>query len=480
MALVTALRRFFDSPKGQAARRRIHWRTLIKGTAIIMLAPVMLIAIYLLYNVVGVSEAAWGLGVIFILSLIFVRPYIADLGSLTRYVEQLAEDKKAEPPDLSFLSNVEELSQAVERLHRSWEARREQLESLVGESKIVIDTLPDVLIFLDHKGNIVRTNNAAVQNFGQPYEEAFTELLAHPTLQQAIRAVLEEKEGHGVEFSLEDPLYRDYLVRVERFPVSSPTGIAVIIAMHDVTELKRTEQTFADFVANASHEIRTPLTSLIGFIETLRTTAKEDAAARETFLETMEQQAERMSNLVDDLLSLSKIERGNRTPPSETIDVHDILAISRKNVAHAAEAKQIQVGEVYDAALPAVLGDANELILVFTNLINNAIKYSPAKSKITIKTERLKNKFPERRRFKGQEMLLAVSVVDEGEGIPQEHIPRLTERFYRVDTARSRKEGGTGLGLSIVKHVLDRHGGWLHVESNLGHGSTFTVLLPLG
>jgi two-component system phosphate regulon sensor histidine kinase PhoR len=236
--------------------------------------------------------------------------------------------------------------------------------------------------------------------------------------------------------------------------------------MHDVTALRRAEQMRADFVANVSHELRTPLTSLVGFIETLRGPAKDDTAAQARFLDLMETQSTRMTRIVNDLLSLSRIEMNEHTPPSDAVDLKQTIATVADLLAPQSRARNVGVELALDALILPVMGQADELAQLFQNLIENAIKYGRDGSNVRVEATI-------------QDDTARISVIDQGEGIAREHISRLTERFYRVDTARSRELGGTGLGLAIVKHIANRHRGELTIQSEPGVGSTFTVTLRL-
>jgi two-component system phosphate regulon sensor histidine kinase PhoR len=470
--LLPPLRRIRRSP------REVSLNTLMKGTSIIMLGPLMLLAIYVLYGELHPVQAVMGAAGVFLVSILFVHPYIANLSALTYYVEQLADDKKADAPDLTFLNNVEELSKTVERLHKSWNLRRAQLENMLAESKIVIDNLPDVLIMLDRDMNVIRTNSTAQNVFGTYFKENIQKLLEDPDFKKVLEAAIRERKGQSTDYTLKEAETKEFVVRVEPLPVYAPGGIAIIIAMHDVTELKRTEQTFADFVANASHEIRTPLTSLIGFIETLQSTARDDPKAQQEFLGLMAEQADKMGRLVKDLLSLSKIERASMTLPSGKADIGRILKAVVRDSSHAAEKRSMKI-QLKTGKLPSIKGDEDELALVFSNLIINAIKYGKEGTAIEVTGEEGDFILPRDKLIRSKEPCLAIAVKDHGPGIPREHIPRLTERFYRAEAARSKNISGSGLGLAIVKQVLDRHKGVLTIESQIGVGSTFTVLLPL-
>ena len=264
--------------------------------------------------------------------------------------------------------------------------------------------------------------------------------------------------------------------RIAALPEPAPDGTLALISVTDVTAIRRHGRTRADFVANASHELRTPISVLAGCIETLRGPAREDKAASDRFLEMMDVQADRMSRLVNDLLSLSKIELNEHYPPSSTVSLSSVIPPVVDSLQFAAESRRIEVSIDSEIAEPGVVGDRDELTQLFQNLIDNAIKYGAEGSsvRIAIGSGTLEGSGD---RTQGIDAI-RVAVEDEGEGIPAEHLQRLTERFYRVDTARSREMGGTGLGLAIVKHIVNRHRGGLAIESELDVGSVFTVSLP--
>lgn len=404
-----------------------------------------------------------------------VYPYLSNIAVLTRYVDNLAQDKRVEAPDLSLLGAVGELSQAVSNLHRSAGRKKQQMESVIAEREILVDTIPDILFMVDEFGSIVQTNGAARQRFGQNLASRdMREVLPNELLQKALEEVKVNFKRKDVEFFLETPIEAYYRARIDRFPVHSPGGIALIITLHDITELKQVEQLRADFVANASHEIRTPLASLIGFIETLQGPAKDDPQARDQFLKIMSEQANRMSRLVNDLLSLSKLEMNVHTVPDGTVDVSVVVKKVRDNIDWLLVEKDIKLTIEVEEGLPEIQGEDSEIFQVLENLIGNAIKYGKDNGRVNVRLFTTRTP-PIDKHFQGVNRALGVAVTDEGEGIPKEHLSRLTERFYRVTNSKSKKVGGTGLGLAIVKHILNRHHGVLTVESELGVGSTFTA-----
>jgi len=243
------------------------------------------------------------------------------------------------------------------------------------------------------------------------------------------------------------------------------------MTFHDLTPLRRVEEMRADFVANASHELRTPLASLSGFIDTLQGPARDDPQARERFLAIMKAQAHRMARLIDDLLSLSRVELNAHVRPETPVELAAIVRQVADALQMLARERGVTIALAVCAEPLLVLADRDELTRVFENLVENALKYGASGKRVDVSVERA-----QAADGAGEAI---VRVRDYGPGIAAEHLPRLTERFYRIDVGQSRAEGGTGLGLSLVKHVLNRHRGRLGIESRLGEGATFTVRLPL-
>ena len=371
---------------------------------------------------------------------------------------------------------VDEGRLAIQRLARSWRERTEHATARLAAAEAIIDRAPDPLILLDDRRQIVRANSAAAELVGTlspPCDLAA--VLRNPAVLTAADAVLRGDAARNVEFTLSAPVERQLRAQFARIDRSSLSGAVAVLTLHDITELKRAEQMRADFIANASHELRTPLATLTGFIETLRGPARDDADARERFLAIMGGQATRMTRLVEDLLSLSRIELNEHVLPQGRVALAPLLQ-------HLAEALELRAGERemrialhVPPDLPDVLGDRDELAQVFQNLLDNAIKYGRSGTEISVDAETSRRLAAIGGR--GPVSFVSVVIRDHGEGIAREHLPRLTERFYRVDTARSREMGGTGLGLAIVKHIVNRHRGFLEIDSTLGEGSAFTIFL---
>ena len=375
-----------------------------------------------------------------------------------------------------------DLAASIERRGRLDAEGRARLAGERDELERAFDTLPEPLLLLDADRNIVRANRAAAALLGgEPAGRHIAASLRNPALIEAVEQTIAGQGGRDIEFTLPAPVERTFRARVEPLPQPREGGAAALLALVDFTAVRRTDQMRADFVANASHEIRTPLATLMGFIETLQGSARDDAEARERFLAIMDQHGRRMARLVEDLLSLSRIEMNEHTPPTETVPLPPLLAHVRNTLAWQADKRGVSVAIDAEDGLPPVIGDGDELTQLFLNLVDNAIKYGAPQGSVRIEARRAPAAAPDAPAaaglVAGNGGAVSVSVIDRGAGIPRAHLPRLTERFYRVDKARSRELGGTGLGLAIVKHIVNRHRGGLAIDSTPGEGSTFTVYL---
>jgi len=407
----------------------------------------------------------------------FAWRLLRDLDLLRRHIEVLTVGSPDTPPRPSTeIGQV--LFMHLLRLQRQARGRERTLAVELQTASEILEAQEDPILVLAGDRRVLRANGAAGRLLGDRLlGRDLAEAIRHPEVIAAVDAVLAGGAMQTVPLNLPVPIEREFEVRIQRFerrgdPAERETDgpePALLVTFYDLTASKRIEQMRADFIANASHELRTPLSSLMGFIETLRGPARDDAAARERFLGIMQQQAERMSRLVNDLLSLSRIELDEHVQPTGRVSVGPLL----QSVADALELKAQRKGQRLELDLapdlPQAIGDSDQLYQVFQNLVSNAINYGRQGGVVGI-SARLSRE--------GRGGGLAVSVRDQGEGIAKEHLPRLTERFYRVDPARSRAVGGTGLGLAIVKHIVSRHRGRLEIDSEVGRGSVFTVHLP--
>jgi len=351
--------------------------------------------------------------------------------------------------------------------------------ALAGPQALLIEQLiaglPGAAIVLDREGRVIAFNEAAsgiapALRRGEPALIA----LRMPDLVDAVRRAAKRREPQRVEFIERVPVDRwlEAFVTPVRLAYGSDTAVDLLVmTFNDLTPLRRVEEMRADFIANASHELRTPLAALLGFIETLQGPARDDPAARTKFLNIMQGQATRMARLIDDLLSLSRIELNAHLQPNTPVDLVPIVRQVIDGLQTLARDRGVEIKVVSPPDTLVVLGDRDELIRALENLVENALKYGAAGKRVdvTLAQGQTRGGMPEAR----------IAVRDYGPGISPEHLPRLTERFYRVDVSDSRAQGGTGLGLALVKHVLNRHGGRLTIESTPGAGAAFIVHLPL-
>jgi len=338
----------------------------------------------------------------------------------------------------------------------------------------ILDALPDPVMLLNAKRRVIAANLASHRLLGdEVHGRDFSLLLRQPEALETVNAVLGGAARADAQFSLSVPVPREFEIHSAALPMKGPESARAIVVLHDVTITKSAEQMRADFVANVSHELRSPLSSLVGFIETLKDAAKDDAEARERFLGIMDDEAKRMARLIDDLLSLSKVESNEHVQPRGRVELGNLLSGVVNSLLVRAGEKSITFDLDIAPGLPDITGDGDELTEVFHNLIDNAAKYGAEGKPVRIDASQV-DRIPEQ-----GGPGVSVTIRDQGEGIAAEHIPRLTERFYRVDKGRSRDMGGTGLGLAIVKHIVNRHRGRLVIDSEPGRGSAFSVYLPL-
>ena len=347
-------------------------------------------------------------------------------------------------------------------LPRAEQAVDDPLAALPPMTRVLMDQLPIPVMLLDDDERVLFVNHSMRDVLGPGLDrKRASSVLRNPDV---LAAIAKARGGlpNNVPFSLPVPVERHYQAYAARISVS-PSVTALLL--HDLTVVKKSEQLRADFIANASHELRTPLAAVSGFIDTLRGHARNDETARDQFLDIMGVEAARMRRLIEDLLSLSRIEMNEHVKPEGRIDLE--AAVRQAVAALKPLAAQDGIAILVEAKpdLPPVIGDQDELVQLFQNLIHNAIKYGRENGKVRIA-------------IGCADRQLFAAIQDDGEGIAPNDIPRLTERFYRVDVKRSREKGGTGLGLAIVKHIINRHQGRLGIESKLGEGSIFTVFLP--
>ncbi|MBF5046375.1 histidine kinase [Aggregicoccus sp. 17bor-14] len=401
--------------------------------------------------------------------------YLATRGSAGRRLELLARQTRrrgegAAPPTLQApgLRELEEVQGAIESLEAKLAARNAALEREARIQSAVLDSMAEGVWVTDAQGTVVRHNDALPSLLATspgPRREIVGQrpiaLVRHEPLHAAVLAACRQGESTQLELALEGLYPRTLAIRVTPLGRELPGSAAVF---HDVTELRRLEKVRKDFVANVSHELRTPITAIRGYAETLQGGALADSTVAPRMVGIIHRQAERLGELVEDLLELSRLEGRELRLQSTRVPLAPAAARAAETVRLKAEGKGLTVGLEVPADLSAH-GDARAVEQVLINLLDNAVKYTPAGGSVQVSAEQAGGR-------------LVLRVRDTGVGMEARHLGRIFERFYRVDPGRSRDMGGTGLGLSIVKHLVGAMGGEVRVESEPGRGSTFTVWLP--
>lgn len=376
------------------------------------------------------------------------------------------------------LPPIERVTRNIERLSRTLASRAAMVDELLAANEAIVERLPDPLLVLGADRAVKRANAAARAAFGADIPA----VLRHPDLRTAIDRAYGQRNAQTASFALPVPMPREVAATIIYMDPPLADGGRAIAVLSDRSRERAVERMRADFVANASHELRTPLASLMGFIATLQGPAADDPPAQARFLAIMADQAERMNRLIDDLMSLSRIELTEHESPSELVMLSELVEGVLAGFEPRVAARRVALLVSLPTGMPRIVADADQIAQVMTNLVDNAIKYGQEDGTIRVSleavvagAERTGGNWPARRG-------VVLAVADDGQGIAREHIPRLTERFYRVDKARSRGRGGpsgTGLGLAIIKHIVSRHRGQLVIESEVGRGSVFSVWLPM-
>jgi two-component system phosphate regulon sensor histidine kinase PhoR len=414
-----------------------------------------------------------------LLAWLFSRQLTRRFQRLEQFAAQVA--RGSFPENFFPHRSRDEISLLEQRLNDMSEKIRDNLQQVVTEKEkldSILRCMIEGVLVLDPKGQVLLINDQArimfrVAEGRDIYGVSMLEISRHPEVHKILDDVLvfdfsEQRYSRDVELD-EDRWFR---VNAGRLRNQQGDPLGSILVFHDITGIKRFESIRSDFVANVSHELRTPLTAIRGYVETLLDTPPSEPEDSRQFLQIIDRHAERLSRLTEDLLTLSDLESGNIQLNIQPLDADQLMQRVLEVFWDRAAKKSIKLGHHAAADLPKLLGDTDRLQQLFINLVDNAIKYTPDGREVTLTAARVT-------RNNGALPFMEISVADTGPGIPERDLPRLTERFYRVDRARSRDLGGTGLGLAIVKHIVQAHKGELRIDSTINKGTTVRVRLPV-
>ncbi len=422
------------------------------------------------------------LGVAFLvaltLSIWLAHNITRPLSEIASAARQLSSGHQTIPIRTTAQDEVGVLATTLNNMASQLHAKIDELSEDRAQLLAVLTSMVEGVMVLDYRGHVLQINPALERMFGISRVEArgrpCAELFRHQQLNDLVTTILRSPAPYEDEIVL--PLTGRCL-QIEASPAGGEreSEACIVLVFHDITELRRLEKIRKDFVANVSHELRTPLTSIKGYVEALLDGAKDDPGASTKFLEIILKQSDRLNLIIDDLLELSKIESGRVSLKEEPLELRSVVDRTLSMIKPIADKKRHRLVTSVDPSLPSVAGDEGRLVQVLTNLLDNAIKYTPEGGTITVGATLA----PSIGNAEPPAGAIELNVTDTGIGIPEEDRPRVFERFYRVDKARSRELGGTGLGLAIVKHIVEGHGGQVWVEANHPQGSRFVVRLPV-
>jgi len=400
------------------------------------------------------------------LSLIYSGRLTRPVGAIMKAVSGIAEGNY---DDRVYIKTGDEMEAIAERINETADRLSLTISELSeNNSKMmsVLSSMKEALIAVDNDFNVILTNRAAAEMFGLTEKDAGVHLLRvfrRSQLYEAFKRVVDDRFLGDQEIDLgDDKIYKIRTALISSQKTGKSLGIMALI--EDITDYRKLENIRKDFVANVSHELKTPLTSIAGFVETLQGRASEDPVVRKRFLDIIAVETARLKRLIDDILIISDIERGRETRSDARIDIREAIDATIRSIDPVISEKHARIIRDYQEGEFVVLGNPDRFRQMMVNLIENAVKYSGPEAEVRIAVARKDDR-------------IQISVRDNGCGISEEHLPRIFERFYRVDRSRSQKEGGTGLGLAIVKHIVNLFDGEINVQSKVGEGTEFTIIL---
>ncbi len=420
--------------------------------------------------------------VVVLFNVFLMLPTTLEMQALRKYVLSLSKGEMAE--DVSLKLSDEEtkhIVEAVDYMHQFWAQKASDLEAKTISDAAVLDSLPDPVLMLDKTGLIIGANLSAKNLLGHEILEKNIDNVfdSHSFIKAVSKVLSGSEDAQNLVFYCKKPEEQKIYAHIKTLPWVSTNMAVCVVSLYDLSKVVLLERMQADFVANASHELRTPLSVISGFIETLQTSAKDDKKAQKNFLKIMKDQADYMAALIENLLSLSKIEMNQHIVPNQKVDVKKIILDVCAGLKLKAEKRKINLVVNIDENVKPIIATASQVSQILQNLIDNAIKYGAGKNDISISAFKVEE-MPRSQAFDTQEgEAIAIAINNKGPKIGNEDLVRLTERFYRMQTHKDMNIKGTGLGLSIAKQIVLHHRGNLTVNSSKQNGTTFTLYLPV-
>ncbi|MCL6448177.1 MAG: phosphate regulon sensor histidine kinase PhoR [Armatimonadetes bacterium] len=447
----------------------ITWRA-VAGYFVLLLVFCALLQLYAARELSLTAALVIGVPVSIGLAWVLYKRVISPLNEINEAAREMARGNLEREILVYADDEIGQLARSINEMARQLKVTIAQITEARNQARAILNSMTDGVIALNKNGEVLFINPVVEKIFGisqlSSYGKNILGVVRNYDVERLLERALKTGKPLTREIKLIYPEPKVFNLHAAPLQGQGAEQGGIVVLLRDITERKRLEEMRSEFVANVSHELRTPLTSLRGYLETLLDGAIEDPAATRRFLEIMNKETERLTRLVDDLLDLSKIEERrvvHRWQPVQLVEnINRVVTMFRPQ----ANEKNLELTAEVPADLPAVHGDPDMLTQVLINLVDNAVKYTPAGGKVTIRAGTAGGD-------------VRVSVEDTGIGIPPESLPRIFERFYRVDKARSRELGGIGVGLAIVKHIIRAHGGKTYVESAVGKGSTFSFTLPV-
>ncbi|MFV0627494.1 MAG: sensor histidine kinase [Alphaproteobacteria bacterium] len=465
--------KIFDIDKNTKFAERVIFLSFPAG-----LVFLMLVALGLIKPILAIISYI----TIIIFNIAFLFPLTFEIQMIKRYISSLAKGVDFDVSNMNLSEKeAQEIADAVNAMHQFWSEKHQELEAQTISDTAVLDSLPDPILMIDKYGKIIGANISAHGLLEKNIIDRNIEGIfdSNNFINAVSKVLAKESEAENLIFYVHKPKQKKLYAHIKQLPWISKGRAVAVISLYDLTKAMKIEKMQSDFVANASHELRTPLSVISGCVETLQSTAKNDEKAREMFLKIMSEQTEYMSALIENLLSLSKIELSQDQIPEEKASISKIIDEVIESLKLKAQAREMDLVVDINGKIPSIIADSHQIRQVIQNLTDNAIKYGLSPSDVTIKIDRVPQIPPSKSFSVSPNEAISISINNKGPKIPQEDLARITERFYRLQEHKNLNIKGTGLGLSIAKHIIMRHRGNLTVTSTSYNGTTFTIYLPI-